>query len=105
MAPSVILTTAAPSTPLAIDVGLFSTKSTNASNLFTTEINSVVNANGKRSRFSSGNIYRKEIDAFVDLVENRPTSIARGVDGAAVVRMTEGAIQSDMSGRTVELEF
>ena len=76
-----------------------------ASNLFTTEINSVVNVNGKRHRFSSGNIYRKEIDAFVDLVENRPTSIARGVDGAAVVRMTEGAIQSDMSGRTVELAF
>ena len=76
-----------------------------ASNLFTTEINSVLNINGKRHRFSSGNIYRKEIDAFVDLVENRHTFIARGVDGAAVVRMTEGAIQSDMSGRTVELEF
>jgi predicted dehydrogenase len=69
-------------------------------NLFSTEIRSSLNVNGRIKRFRSGNIYRKEIDAFVDLVDGRKSAIASGVDGSVVVRMTELAIRSDMEGRS-----
>jgi predicted dehydrogenase len=68
-------------------------------NLFSTEIRSSLNINGRIKRYRSGNFYRKEIDAFVDLVNGRKSAIATGHDGSVVVRMTELAIRSDLEDR------
>ena len=73
--------------------------------LFSTEIRSSLNINGRIKRFRSGNIYRKEIDAFVDLVNGRKSLIATGVDGSVVVRMTELAIRSDMEDRSFPVDL
>ncbi|MCL4445127.1 MAG: Gfo/Idh/MocA family oxidoreductase [Candidatus Thermoplasmatota archaeon] len=72
---------------------------------FSTEIRSSLNVNGRIRRFRSGNIYRKEIDAFVDLVNGRKSLIATGVDGSVVVRMTELAIRSDMEDRSFPVDL
>jgi predicted dehydrogenase len=73
--------------------------------LFSTEIRSSLNVNGRIRRFRSGNIYRKEIDAFVDLVDGRHSAIATGRDGSVVVRMTELAIRSDLEERSFPVDL
>jgi len=73
--------------------------------LFSTQIKSSLNVNGKTKRFQSGNIYRKEVDSFVDLVNEKRSLIAKGIDGSIVVKMTELAIRSDMEGRAFPIDL
>lgn len=77
-----------------------------ATNLFSTQINSSVYLNGKVSkRFSAGNVYKKEAKGFVDLVAGRSSPIASGIDGSFVVKMTQAAIASEMTGAIIDLDY
>ncbi len=72
---------------------------------FSGEIKASLNINGKMKRFTSGDVYRKMVDAFVAYAGKKSSVIATGRDGAAVVRITEAALYSDKKGTPMELTF
>lgn len=86
---------------------IFGTEGTiSVSGLFSTTIDSTVYLNGKSvKRFSSGDMYKKEASGFVDLVNGKKSLIATGVDGSVVVRMTQAAITSELTGRRMGLDY
>lgn len=77
-----------------------------ATGIYSTTVDCSVFVNGRVSkRYNSGNMYQKEADGFVDYVHDAPSLIATGRDGSIVVKMTQGAIQSDAENRSINLDY
>lgn len=77
-----------------------------ARNVFSTTVASSIEMNGSViSEFKTGNMYKDEVKAFVDLVEERTSDIALGKDGEAVVRIVNAAFLSDLEERWFRMEL
>lgn len=76
-----------------------------AENVFGTTVSCKLKKNGETLKeYSEGNLYEKEISAFVDLVHGRKSAIATGKDGEIVVKVVNAANESDAQNCTVVLK-
>lgn len=75
-----------------------------ATGAFSTSVESTLLRDGRKVRDYRGvNVYKEEVRAFADLVDGKESPIARGEDGAEVVKIVNLAFEADRESKAFRL--